>query len=101
MVNMDKLELLDTCTDGSVEKFHQLLQGSYNHLNILFDLCKDRIAPDHIKTVVFECDNGKSTFNVICVDKSDVIAVPEDMVNNDVKIIPITEGFAVNISTIN
>ena len=73
MIRMDKLELLDTCTDGNIEKFHQLIQGSYDHLNILFNLCKDNIAPEHIKAVVFNSDNKESTFNVICVSKSDNI----------------------------
>ena len=101
MTRMDKLELLDTCTDGSVEKFHQLLQGSYDHLNILFDLCKDSIAPEHIKTVVFSTDDTESTFNVVCVSKTDAISIPDNLVNNGVKIRPCTEGFIVNISTNN
>ena len=101
MIRIDKLELLDTCTDGNIEKFHQLIQGSYDHLNILFNLCKDNIAPEHIKAVVFNSDNKESTFNVICVSKSDNINIPDELLNNGVKINPIKEGFAINISTNN
>ena len=101
MTKMDKLELLDTCTDGNIEKFHQLLQGSYDHLNILFNLCKDSIKPEHIKAVVFEASDNESTFNIICLNKSDNIDIPDELLNNGVKVKPITEGFVVNISTNN
>lgn len=104
MTKMDKLEILDACTNGDIEKFHKLVHTKYEHLNIFFHLCKDSVPAEKINDIQFESDtDNDSTFSIICIsDKSEIqLLTSIETCPKGVTVQEVDEGFVVNISTVN
>jgi hypothetical protein len=68
---MDKLNLLDECIDGKVEKLHELLDVAFDHFDTFYKICKDQVGVNNIVTVSYNGMNDScAKFDIICVDKS-------------------------------
>lgn len=105
MINIDKISILDSCTDGNVAKLLSLISQKNDHFNTAYALCKESVNQSNvpIDNIQFEEDSTSAIFNIQCDDKDGIFGALITMNNkkNAIFAKKTKEGYLLTITTPN